>query len=265
MRPCPFRLDRVLVLGCLAALPWVPLAEAADLTITLPTITAPPGAAVIVPLLSSPGPTGLGIQSIEFRMDFAPGVIEAATSHPDGWMQWWGPAYANGNSAFVAVAAAGFPAIDSAGTLLNTLTLTIAPGAPPGTDMPLTLSHVLCNEGDPSVEVVPGLLRVRNSLAVGPQGGAGFALSAPAPNPSPGATRFTLTLPEADGPAVRVGVYGLDGRLVRELHRGVLGAGRHELAWDTRDASGARVRPGLYFLRASLGSEHRDRRLVVTR
>jgi hypothetical protein len=265
MRPCLLRLSRLLALGGLVALPVTPRADAADLQVTLPTITAPPGATVIVPLLTNPGPTGLGIQSIEFRMDFTPGVIAASASQPDGWVQSWGPAFANGNSAFVAVAAAGFPAIDSAGTLLNTLALTIAPGAAPGTDMPLTLQHVLCNEGAPSVEVLPGLLRVRNSLAVGPGGGAGFALSAPAPNPSANGARLALTLPEAGGPAVRVAVYALDGRLVRELVRGPLGAGRHELAWDTRDASGARVRPGLYFVRATLGSERRDRRLVVSR
>ena len=255
----------LLAFGGFAALSWTSRADAADLQVTLPTITAPPGATVTVPLLTSPGPMGLGIQSIEFRMDFTPGVIQSSASQSDGWIQWWGPAFANGNSAFVAVAAAGFPAIDSAGTLLNSLTLTIDPGAAPGTDMPLTLQHVLCNEGAPSVEVVPGLLRVRNSLAVGPAVGAGFALSSPAPNPAANGTRFTLTLPEAGGPAVRVAVYALDGRLVRELVRGNLGAGRHEIAWDTRDASGARVRPGLYFVRASFGSERRDRRLVVSR
>jgi len=259
------RVVGVLALGSVAALGWHARAAAADLQVTLPTITAPPGATVIVPLLTSPGPTGLGIQSIEFRMDFAPGVIQSSASLPNGWVQAWGPAFANGNESFVAVAAAGFPAIDSAGTLLNTLQLTVSPSALPGTDMPLTLQHVLCNEGVPSVEVVPGLLRVRSTAAVVPGAGARFAMSAPAPNPARGTTRFALTVPSDGGPPVRITVHAVDGRLVRELASGPLGAGRHDFAWDACDAAGERVRPGLYFARASRGGEHLERRVVVTR
>lgn len=265
MPPRTPQVARGLALACLFAIACPARAGAADLQFTLPTITAPPGASVVVPIESSAGPAGLGIQSIEFRMDFTPGVIATSASWADGWVRAWGPAYVNGNASFIAVAAAGFPAIASGGTRVNTLELAISASAPPGTDMPLTLQHVLCNEGSPSVEVVPGLLRVRTTAAVEPASGAAFALSAPAPNPTAAGARFTLTVPAGGGPAVRLAVFGIDGRLVREIASGPLAPGRHDFAWDGRDAAGARVRPGLYFARASLGAAHLERRLAVTR
>jgi FlgD Ig-like domain len=266
MRPLSPAFRRRLA-GCSVALACLVAtsAGAAQIQVTLPTVSAPPGATVIVPIQTSPGPAGLGIQAVEFRMDFLPGVIQSSFSRPDGWLQAWGEAFVNANDAFVAVAAGGFPAATSAGTLLNTLELTISPSALPGTDMPLTFQHVLCNEGEPAVVVTPGLLRVRTNAAVEPGAGTGFALSPASPNPAASVTRFTLTVPSGGANPVRVAVYAVDGRLVRELANGPLGPGRHELGWDTRDAAGAPVRAGLYFARASLGPARAVRRLAVTR
>ncbi len=239
-------------------------AAAADLQFTLPTVTAPPGATVVVPIESSTPPDGLGILAIEFRMDFTPGVISGSASWADGWMPYWGAPFVNGNASFIAVANAGFPAIASAGTRVNTLELTVSPSATPGTDMPLTLQHVLCNEGSPSVAVTPGLLRVRSTAGVGDLG-AVFALSPPVPNPVANAARLTLMVPAGEGPPVSVAVFGLDGRRIRGLAHRPLGAGTHEFSWDLRDDSGSRVRAGLYFVRAARGGEHLVRRLAVTR
>jgi hypothetical protein len=243
----------------------VPRATAADLQITLPTITAPPGATVSVPLQLTPSPAGLGIQSIEYRIDFAPGVIQSSATLPDGWIQAWGAPFVNANSAFVAVSAAGFPAVSSAATLLNTVELTIAPGAVSGTDMPLVFQQLLFNEGTPTVAVTSGLLRVRTDVSVGPATGAGLSLSAPAPNPAHATTRVALSVPGSLPLAVRAAVYGVDGRLVRRLVDAPLAPGRHELAWDTRDANGQSVRAGLFFLRVACGERAIERRLVVVR
>lgn len=249
---------------CLACLLPVP-AGAAQIQLTLPTVTASPGATVVIPIESNPAPAGLGILSAEFRIVFTPGVIQSSFSRPDGWIQSWGTAFAFGNDAFIAVAAGGFPATTAVGTRLNTLELTISPSAPLGTDMPLTFSHVLCNEGEPAVVVVPGLLRVRSTAAVGPAGGGGLALSAASPNPAASLTRFSLTVPSGGPTGVRLAVYSVDGRLVREIANGELGAGNHDFSWDTRDGAGQRVRAGLYFVRACRGIETSVRRLAVTR
>ena len=152
----------VIGLACLVSSP----AGGAQIQLTLPTVTAVPGGTVVVPIESSPAPAGLGILSVEFRMVFTPGVIQSSLSRPDGWIQSWGTAFSFGSDALIAVAAGGFPATTSLGTRLNTLELTVSPSAPSGTDMPLTFTHVLCNEGEPAVVVVPGVLHVRSNAAV---------------------------------------------------------------------------------------------------
>lgn len=265
MRRPPPRSDRAARAAALAFLLLAaPACPAAEITIGLPTVTAVPGATVLVPLVTSPGPAGLGITAVEFRLDFAPGVLAASASRPDGWLQSWGPAFVNANTAFLAAAAAGFPAASTTGGLLNTLELTVSPTAIPGTDMPLAFQHILVNEGEPAVVSTPGLLRVRTTAAVDDGAAARFALSPPAPNPVARSARFTLTVP-AGGEAVRVAIHALDGRLVRELVRGPLAAGRHEVAWDARDDSGAPVRAGLYFATATRGGERVTRRLALAR
>jgi photosystem II stability/assembly factor-like uncharacterized protein len=89
----------------------------------------------------------------------------------------------------------------------------------------------------------------------------GLELSAPSPNPSRGEAHCVLGLSKRA--QVEVSVFDAAGRRVRVLARGTHEAGRHPLAWDGRDARGARVRSGVYFVRASDGSGSRTQRLVV--
>ena len=69
-----------------------------------------------------------------------------------------------------------------------------------------------------------------------------------APNPFVDGTgiRFTLATAQA---GMRVGVYDVGGRLVRNLFAGSLGAGSHEYRLDGSDASGRRALDGIYFIR----------------
>jgi photosystem II stability/assembly factor-like uncharacterized protein len=91
---------------------------------------------------------------------------------------------------------------------------------------------------------------------------SGLALSAPAPNPSRGAFRFELVL--GARAQVEVNVFDALGRRIRALARGARDAGRFPLAWDARDDRGARVSPGVFFVRASDGSNTRTHRIVLT-
>lgn len=68
-----------------------------------------------------------------------------------------------------------------------------------------------------------------------------------APNPFRVSTRIGFAL-EASS-LVSVIAYDVRGRVVRELVAGVLGAGEHAVVWDGRDERGARVSPGVYFMR----------------
>jgi hypothetical protein len=91
--------------------------------------------------------------------------------------------------------------------------------------------------------------------------GSKLALSTPAPNPARSAARFEMRL--ATSAQVDVSVFDAAGRRVRVLARGTLSEGVHPIAWDACDERGSKARAGVYFVRASDGSETRTQRLVL--
>jgi len=79
-----------------------------------------------------------------------------------------------------------------------------------------------------------------------------------------GGARVSLDLPAATD--VRLSVYDVSGRLVRDAHRGRLEAGTKLLVWDGTSAAGAPVASGLYFLEVVTGAGQRvTEKLVLTR
>jgi hypothetical protein len=81
------------------------------------------------------------------------------------------------------------------------------------------------------------------------------------PNPSRGITRFqALANP---GETIRVGVFSVSGRRVREWN--IVGAGPRgvEWTWDARDGHGRATSPGLYFYRAESGKERVQGKFVL--
>jgi hypothetical protein len=96
--------------------------------------------------------------------------------------------------------------------------------------------------------------------SVGPRAGARPSLRAPVPNPSSGPVRigFTLDRPQA----VDLRVFGVDGREVATLARGVWDPGSHEVAWSGRDVRGADVRAGVYVIRLAVGGAVETRRIA---
>ena len=75
------------------------------------------------------------------------------------------------------------------------------------------------------------------------------------PNPASAFSLVSFQLPSS-GP-VDVVVFDVAGAKVRQLHRGPHPAGRLQLSWDGRNSMGRAVAPGVYFVRATLGSESR--------
>jgi len=73
------------------------------------------------------------------------------------------------------------------------------------------------------------------------------ALMPVAPNPASGPSLVRFALAHAS--AVGLAVYGVDGRLVRQLARDSREPGLYQVSWDGRDAAGQPARPGLYFVR----------------
>jgi hypothetical protein len=83
------------------------------------------------------------------------------------------------------------------------------------------------------------------------------------PNPFEASTRVEFTLPNAR--AVQLRVVGVDGRTLRTLERGVLGAGLHVRSWDGRDDAGDPVAPGIYVITLAAGPETRAVRVARIR
>ena len=90
---------------------------------------------------------------------------------------------------------------------------------------------------------------------------ARFALLAPEPNPFSRATTIRLDLPQAVD--VRLAVFDLRGRRVREVAAGVLAPGRHAVEWNGVDGAGVRLPSGMYFVRLDAGAFHATSRLVL--
>ena len=259
MHPVAFRL--ALAVLATAFLAGARPGSAADLNLTLPSVSGIPGSLVDVPIQATPGPAGLGILSIDFRLALDPAVAFGSNSKPDGFLQNWGTAYSNGTNTFLAAAAAGTTPIGSAGTLLNTVQVRIKPGAVIGTDMPLTLSRVLFNEGTPTVAVTSGVLHVIAPAASAPAPAPGaFALALVSPSPARETAAFACTVPGGTG--ARLVIFGIDGRRVRTFEVGA-GAASAPVRWDLHNAAGARVRPGVYLARLDRGGERLVRRVVV--
>lgn len=237
-----------------------------DLRATLGTVTGAPGSTVRVPLTSDRLVGSLGIWSEQAVVTWPGTALTAA--RPVGsamWSEWgFGSVAWTATANSLTAAAAGSATLDDAGTVLAAFEFDLSPLATPGTNIGLTLVNFTCNEGDPSPQLVNGVIQVRNTADAGP-GRAAFALGAPAPNPARATTRVPFSIPAAaaGGTPVSLAVFGLDGARVRTLVDDVLPAGPHEAVWDGRDDAGRDVSPGLYFLRLSAAGRTLSRKVGV--
>lgn len=104
---------------------------------------------------------------------------------------------------------------------------------------------------------------VSPTLDVPPGSYAPVSLAA-SPNPARGSSLLVLTLSEPVASAT-IQVHDVTGRVVGTPWDGPLGAGRHELRWQARDANGVALPAGIYLVHARLGGKTRTLRLAVTR
>jgi hypothetical protein len=84
-----------------------------------------------------------------------------------------------------------------------------------------------------------------------------------APNPFRSATELSYWLPQHG--RYRLGVYDVQGREVAVLAEGMAPAGRRTLRWDGRDARGAELPNGVYFLRLESAGRFEAQKLVIAR
>ena len=65
--------------------------------------------------------------------------------------------------------------------------------------------------------------------------------------------------------SVRLAVYDVAGRRVRDLSSGAKPAGDHAIAWDLRDDSGRQVVAGMYFAKLDVGGRTITRKVATLR
>lgn len=85
--------------------------------------------------------------------------------------------------------------------------------------------------------------------------------------PNPVVSQYAVVLSLARAGFADVQIYDLTGRRVRNLHRGLLGAGTTRLAWDGRDDRGQALPNGAYLLkvRTQYGPEFVARKIALLR
>jgi FlgD Ig-like domain len=90
-----------------------------------------------------------------------------------------------------------------------------------------------------------------------------FRMYPATPNPLSERTLVAFDLPATA--LVRAALFDASGRLVRTLADESLPGGKHQCAWDRRDASGRAVASGIYFLRLEAGAHQATQTVVVVR
>ena len=76
-------------------------------------------------------------------------------------------------------------------------------------------------------------------------------------------TLVAFTLPSAG--SVRLDIYDVSGRHVRDLKRGFMGEGEHVASWGGRDSHGRPVASGVYFVRVEAGGAAATAKVVLLR
>ena len=104
------------------------------------------------------------------------------------------------------------------------------------------------NRASSDFDIYAMIVVARGSLGVDPDAaGAGITFALPSPNPAraPFTLRFALPRPAL----IRLALYDVTGRMVREVAFGARPAGQHAVTWDLRNQRGEVVGAGLYFAR----------------
>jgi hypothetical protein len=87
------------------------------------------------------------------------------------------------------------------------------------------------------------------------------ALHPAAPNPGPGSTTISFSVPYTC--QVEVCVFGLRGQLVRRLVDEEYAPGKYSITWDGKNERGSEVGSGVYFYRATMNGFSDTKRVVL--
>jgi hypothetical protein len=247
----------------LGALDLTTLLHVDDFAVTLATVQAPPGATVRVPLIADRTLGALDIRSLQYSIQWTGTAITSAHATHSGLAGIWSPTGVVTliTTPRINIAGAGAQPLDDSGTEVHAVEFTLSPSATPGTNIPLTVTGLLFNEGAPRARLTSGAIQVRTTAGTDSPPMV-LSLAPCEPNPMRANGSIRLTLPRAAH--LQLAIYALDGRRVRQLHDGTLPAGAHEMHWDGRDDSARTLAAGLYFCRLETGGQALTRKLALT-
>jgi hypothetical protein len=83
--------------------------------------------------------------------------------------------------------------------------------------------------------------------------------------PNPFQREVQLSFAQSRAGRVNLRVFDVTGRMIRDLGKGELPAGRHLARWDGRGADGQRLSSGTYFVRLAVEGRTYIRKVVLTR
>jgi hypothetical protein len=96
-----------------------------------------------------------------------------------------------------------------------------------------------------------------------PPGAPEVAFAQPSPNPVRSALTFRFSLPTRM--SIRLALYDVAGRRVRDLASGSKPAGDHAITWNLRDEVGRQVVTGMYFAKLDVGGRTITRKIATVR
>ena len=82
-------------------------------------------------------------------------------------------------------------------------------------------------------------------------------------SPNPFAEDAVITYSAPASASLSIGIYDVNGRLIRTMHSGHVSAGTHQATWDGRDDTGDRVARGVYFCRMNAGEFSATEKVVL--
>jgi len=104
---------------------------------------------------------------------------------------------------------------------------------------------------------------VSGAVGVGDADGVTLRFTAPWPNPCRDRASFSIGVPQTAD--VSIEAFDIAGRHVRTLAKGNHEAGAGTIVWDLRDDEGHALGTGVYLVRARIGEESFNRRVIVQR
>jgi hypothetical protein len=111
-------------------------------------------------------------------------------------------------------------------------------------------------------DIYAQLVPTQTTVGVG-DGMTASRVSFATPNPNPARAAVTLSFALPRETTLRLAIYDVGGREVRELISGVQSAGTHQVRWDLRDDRGEPVPPGVCFARLEVGGRAITRKVVT--